>query len=189
MLENSEYRGEFIAESQEHLLQAEESLLHLAMDAGNQDAVQSCFCSLHTIKGGARFLGLERIQALAHAAEQLLDNIRTGSVVCGPQPADALLQALTRLDQLITGLASGANVDGDEQAWIESLQKPAPVLVGETNDYPLLSDAIDPRHPVPATSRRIKKSAGPISGELVLEAMFTRLIALERRDIPGLLWR
>ena len=190
MSDNSEFIGEFITESQEHLQQAEESLLHLAMDAGNQEAVQSCFRSLHTIKGGASFLGLERIQALAHAAEQSLDNIRTGSIVCGPEQADALLQALTRLGQLITGLAAEATIEGDEQAWIERLQKPAVGVVAEADDYVPVSETTDSRHPQQATSRRVPRTAGvatEVVSEVALEALFSRLLALERCDVPGLI--
>ncbi len=191
MSDNSEFIGEFITESQEHLQQAEESLLHLAMDAGNQEAVQSCFRSLHTIKGGASFLGLERIQALAHAAEQSLDNIRTGAVVCGPEQADALLQALTRLGQLIVGLVTGATVEGDEEIWIERLHRPAAGSMVEAEDYAPVSEAADTCHPVQATSRRVARTSRAVATEVVseavLEGLFSSLLALERSDIPGLI--
>jgi two-component system chemotaxis sensor kinase CheA len=103
MDDNADFIREFVVEASEHLDQAEACLLTLSTDHKNSEAVQACFRALHTIKGLAGFLQLERIQALAHAAEQLLDHIRTGKLVCGTTQADVLLSAISRLGELRGG--------------------------------------------------------------------------------------
>lgn len=101
-----EFLREFIAESREHLCQAEGNLLHLTTHPDDDAAIHSCFRSLHTIKGGAGFLGLTRIQNLAHSAEHLLDRMRTGGVKCCPEHVEILLQVLTRLEAILSALES-----------------------------------------------------------------------------------
>lgn len=96
-----EFLRDFIAESREHLSQAEGNLLHLNTHPEDEAAIHACFRSLHTIKGGAGFLGLIRIQNLAHAAEHLLDRMRTGGVTCGPEHVEVLLQVLSRLEAIL----------------------------------------------------------------------------------------
>jgi len=101
-MSDSDFLVEFVAEAREHLEQAENCLLRLARNANDQDAIQACFRALHTVKGNAGFLGQTRIQALAHAAEHLLDRIRNRRVACGADQVDALLQAVSRLGAILT---------------------------------------------------------------------------------------
>ncbi len=70
---------DFIIEAREHLGIVEESLLALEKDPGSPesaDRVNRCFRSIHSIKGDAGFLGLQRIHELAHAMETILGEIR-----------------------------------------------------------------------------------------------------------------
>ena len=105
---------EFLAESQEHLQRVEGLVLHLVgADAGQLDAV---FRSFHTIKGLSGFLGLRREQTLAHAAEDLLERLRTGKQEVNATVCDLLLAALDQMQALFTGLeacATGAPAMAD----------------------------------------------------------------------------
>jgi two-component system chemotaxis sensor kinase CheA len=65
----SEFLCEFVAEAADHLATAESHLMTLRRDPDATEALQACFRSLHTVKGGAAFLNQERIKDLAHAAE------------------------------------------------------------------------------------------------------------------------
>jgi two-component system chemotaxis sensor kinase CheA len=101
-----EFLRDFIAESREHLTQAESCLLHLNAHPEDEASIHACFRSLHTIKGGAGFLGLARIQNLAHAAEHLLDRMRTGGVQCSSEHVEVLLQVLSRLESILSAVES-----------------------------------------------------------------------------------
>lgn len=63
---------EFVVEAKEHLDNLEQILLELEKDPENSDLINSAFRSMHTIKGGAGFLGLSAIVETAHKAEDVL---------------------------------------------------------------------------------------------------------------------
>ncbi len=119
---NDDLLNEFIAEAREHIEAAESCLLALARDPRDLDAVQACFRALHTIKGTAGFFGQDRIQGLAHAAEQLLDEIRSGRLACGAEQSDALLQAVSRLAELLDAAEKNSPPPTDDAALIARLK-------------------------------------------------------------------
>lgn len=99
-----EFLRDFIAEAREHLGQAESCLLRLHDHPDDEASIHACFRSLHTIKGGAGFLGQGRIQALAHAAEHLLDRMRTGGIRCGTEHVDVMLNVVSRLEVILNAV-------------------------------------------------------------------------------------
>ena len=97
----------------------------LALEAGRapSDAVDALFRNAHTIKGGAGMLGLDDVHTLAHAVEDVLEDVRErGEFPIGL--ADTLLRAVDVLRRELTGDAEGA------PDLIEELARGRPV-VGE----------------------------------------------------------
>jgi two-component system, chemotaxis family, sensor kinase CheA len=107
-----EMMSEFIAEATDHLTRAEEILLTFSRQPEQNDAeaINACFRSIHTIKGCSGFLDLPRIQHLSHAAEQILDALRTNAINGTNTVFDALLFAVTRLQGLVE-ILSGQTPD------------------------------------------------------------------------------
>ncbi|HSQ41559.1 MAG TPA: Hpt domain-containing protein, partial [Fibrobacteraceae bacterium] len=62
---------EFLAESLDHLDGIEDSLLQIEADGANidEELVNKVFRAVHTIKGGAGFLNLQKISQVCHAQE------------------------------------------------------------------------------------------------------------------------
>lgn len=112
-----ELRGEFVVESLDHLLKAENSLLALELDPEDQEAINAVYRGFHTIKGTAGFLGLREIQQLAHQAENLLDRVRKHELrLCG-SVADLALDSADMLKQMVSDLQEtppGAPCPGPE---------------------------------------------------------------------------
>ncbi|MBA3936443.1 MAG: Hpt domain-containing protein, partial [Planctomycetes bacterium] len=119
---DSDFLNEFVVEAREHLENGEACLLRLIGDPTDHEAVQACFRTVHTLKGLAGFLSLERVQAVAHAAEQVLDRLRTEPTPCTPAQGDALLLTITRLRELVDGLESGAPPPEDDRELIALLE-------------------------------------------------------------------
>src|SRR4051812_3464281 len=63
---------EFLLETHENLAQLDLDLVTLEKEPAERETVASVFRTLHTVKGTAGFLGLPKLQAVAHAAENLL---------------------------------------------------------------------------------------------------------------------
>ena len=67
---------DFIVEAQEHLEELESNLLKLEISAHDPAIINDIFRSMHTIKGAAQFVGVERVAELSHKLENLLELCR-----------------------------------------------------------------------------------------------------------------
>ena len=95
---------DFVTEAKEHLETVEEAVLSLERQAGSAgfvEAVNQIFRVVHTIKGTAGFVGLTKLQAVAHAAETLLSMLRAGELTLKPGLVDALLAAIDSIRSMI----------------------------------------------------------------------------------------
>ena len=73
--------GEFLAETSESLDVIDVELVKFEADPTDRATLDNIFRLLHTIKGTCGFLGLERLEAIAHAGETLLGKFRDGDMV------------------------------------------------------------------------------------------------------------
>ena len=106
---------EFFTEAEESLDELEQDLIKLetVADSGENDPdlVDRLFRVLHTLKGGAGFLGFEKMAQLAHAGENLLDDVRAHKVVVTTDVMDALLATNDALKELLETEKSAGNVE------------------------------------------------------------------------------
>ncbi len=117
--------ADFIVEAREHLETIEPALLELEKSPGNSDLLNDIFRPMHSLKGASGFLGLNKINGLAHKAESILDELRNGKMVATPEIMDLILSATDALTNMINNLET-ANNEGDIEtggiiAHIESL--------------------------------------------------------------------
>ena len=105
--EDREILSDFVMESMESLETVEVSLMDLEQDPGDLDSINAIFRSFHTIKGVSAFLNLNRINVLAHSAENLLDKARSGEILIESTVIDIILESLDALKKLITGIQNG----------------------------------------------------------------------------------
>src|SRR6185436_17741599 len=82
---------EFLLETHENLAQLDLDLVTLEKDPTERETLARAFRTLHTIKGTAGFLGLNKLQALAHAGVSLLSRLRSGDLRFNAEIASALL--------------------------------------------------------------------------------------------------
>ena len=91
----SKYAELFLTESREHLGTCNQLLLEWERDpAGAAGHVAGLFRSIHTLKGMAGTMGYANLAALAHRAENLLDGLRAGKLVPGPDLLDLLFRTV-----------------------------------------------------------------------------------------------
>ncbi|MCE2884249.1 MAG: chemotaxis protein CheA [Planctomycetaceae bacterium] len=107
-LENvDENAADFALEAREHLANAETAVLTLESGATDPEQVNIVFRAFHTIKGVAGFLNLPRIVEVAHAAEFLLDKVRSNKIALSPNVLELVLASSDLLGQLIGMLGGG----------------------------------------------------------------------------------
>jgi chemosensory pili system protein ChpA (sensor histidine kinase/response regulator) len=107
----------FVPEAEEHLQVVTECLLALETSA-NPDEIHRLFRSIHTVKGSAAQVGLRRIAAVAHRAEDLLGRLRDGALQPSAEIVDLGLEAVDVLKKMLHRQWSGAD---EERAAINQL--------------------------------------------------------------------
>src|ERR1019366_3080978 len=81
---------------------------------------------VHTIKGTCGFLGLPRLEQVAHAGENVLGQLRDGKLSASPDIVSQILTALDRIKEILSGLSrSGAEPAGDDTILIAELNATA----------------------------------------------------------------
>ncbi|MFM7052032.1 MAG: Hpt domain-containing protein, partial [Planctomycetota bacterium] len=107
-LENAdENLGDFATEAREHLANAENAVLALEANPTDAEQVNVVFRAFHTIKGVAGFLNLPRVVEVAHAAEFLLDKVRSNKLPLSAHVLELVLASADLLGQLIGMLGGG----------------------------------------------------------------------------------
>ena len=93
--------SEFLTEANESISVLDVELVKLEQNPNDPELLGNIFRLVHTVKGTCGFLGLPRLQALAHSAETLMGRFRDGLAVT----AEAVTLVLATLDRIKAILA------------------------------------------------------------------------------------
>ncbi|MCJ2084827.1 hybrid sensor histidine kinase/response regulator [Methylobacterium sp. E-005] len=116
---------EFLTESGEHLDTVDAELVRFEQDPNNETILRNIFRLVHTIKGTCGFLGLPRLEALAHAAETLMGRFRDGLPATSAS-VTLILLTLDRLKEILADLeATGTEPSGSDDDLISALERMA----------------------------------------------------------------
>ncbi|MEE1612608.1 hybrid sensor histidine kinase/response regulator [Microvirga sp. CF3016] len=116
---------EFLTETNEHLETVDVEMVRFEQDPNNEAILSNIFRLVHTIKGTCGFLGLPRLEALAHAAETLMGKFRDGMPVTTPA-VSLILATLDRIKEILGELErQGSEPEGTDSDLIEMLDKMA----------------------------------------------------------------
>ncbi len=108
-------RATYFEESAELLESAYSHLAALAEGRADGDTVHALFRAIHSIKGGGGAFGFDRLVALAHVMETLLDLLRDGALAFDDGLIGLLLRGADMLADLLAAERSGeALADGIE---------------------------------------------------------------------------
>src|SRR3984893_15182318 len=112
---------EFLTETNESLDTVDNQLVRFEQEPNNSKILDNIFRLVHTIKGTCGFLGLPRLEALAHAAETLMGKFRDGMPVTG-QAVTLILTTIDRIKEILGQLeANEAEPEGTDQDLIDEL--------------------------------------------------------------------
>src|SRR5947209_15908717 len=112
---------EFLTETTESLDLVDAELVRFEQDPNNAKILDNIFRLVHTIKGTCGFLGLPRLEALAHAAETLMGKFRDGMPVTG-DAVSLILSSIDRIKEILLGLeTTHAEPEGTDTDLIDAL--------------------------------------------------------------------
>jgi len=113
---------EFLTETNESLDTVDAELVRFEQEPNNAAILANIFRLVHTIKGTCGFLGLPRLQKLAHAAETLMGKFREGMPVTGAA-VTLVLSAIDRIKLILTELdTAGREPAGGDDELIAELE-------------------------------------------------------------------
>src|ERR1700690_2149521 len=114
---------EFLTETGESLDTVDNQLVRFEQDPNNAKILDNIFRLVHTIKGTCGFLGLPRLEALAHAGETLMGKFRDGMPVTA-EAVTLILGSIDRIKEILGGLeATEAEPEGNDQDLIVQLHQ------------------------------------------------------------------
>ncbi len=114
--------GEFLTETNESLGALDLDMVRLEQNPNDKELISSIFRLMHTIKGTCGFLGLPRLETVAHRAENVMGRFRDGDLKVTPAYVTLIFESFDRIKTIVGGLeATGSEPQGDDSALIEKL--------------------------------------------------------------------
>jgi two-component system chemotaxis sensor kinase CheA len=115
---------EFLLETQENLAQLDLDLVTLEKEPSERNTIARVFRTLHTVKGTAGFLGLLKLQSVAHAAENLLSKLRAGEFLFQGEIPSTMLAVVDVIRRMLASIEASENEGtGDYSELIRTLER------------------------------------------------------------------
>lgn len=146
---------DFLTEASESLAVLDSELVKFEQDPNDTAILANIFRLMHTIKGTCGFLGLPRLESVAHAGEDVLGKFRDGELEVTPAAVTLILNAIDQIRALLEYLEQneGHEPEGDDAELISNLRAiieggpteappvaEAPAAAPATDNGPVLSD-------------------------------------------------
>lgn len=113
---------EFVAETREMLAALASEVVAWEADPDDRVRLDTIFRFVHTVKGNCGFFDFPRLEALSHAAEDALADVRAGRRTTDRALVNAVLAVLDRIGVMIGEIERGEpQSDGDDERLISAL--------------------------------------------------------------------
>ena len=118
--------SDFLTETNESLAELDVALVTLERTPDDAETLGFIFRLVHTIKGTCGFLGLPRLERVAHAGENILGKLRDHTLTVTPDIVTQVLAAIDQIKAIVTVLSeTGAEPPGDDKELIATLNATA----------------------------------------------------------------
>src|ERR1700756_359139 len=135
---------EFLTETSESLDTVDNQLVRFEQEPNNAKILDNIFRLVHTIKGTCGFLGLPRLEALAHAGETLMGKFRDGMPVRA-EAVTVILSSIDRIKEILAGLeATEAEPEGNDRDLIDQLEAMVGMAAMSASAPPIASRSASP---------------------------------------------
>ena len=124
--ETVELLNDFLQEALDSLREIPQQLEQFFAAPQDTEPIHAVFRSVHSIKGAAGFFGLLGIKNFSHRLENVLDQLRSGTLPPDPRLAELLIQGIDLLDDALQQAEGGElrqELSEAEQALLEELEK------------------------------------------------------------------
>lgn len=138
-----ELTSDFLVETKEGLEVLDNNLVELEKHPSDKEIISNLFRVMHTIKGTCGFLGLSRLEKVAHAGEDVMDKVRDGKIQITPEVISVILKAVDHIRFLVNYLEENEfEQQGDDSALIAEIKSYAAEGAPKSAPAPVIAPAI-----------------------------------------------
>jgi two-component system chemotaxis sensor kinase CheA len=131
--------ADFVAECREMLEALGGEIVAWEAQPDDRSRLDSIFRFVHTVKGNCGFFEFPRLEALSHAAEDALADVRAGRRHADAALVSAVLAIIDRIAEMIAAIEAGEDMPGGDDSTLiaalapgaENIAAPAAVAVAE----------------------------------------------------------
>lgn len=164
--------SEFLTETAESLDVVDVELVKFEQEPTNSGILDNIFRLVHTIKGTCGFLGLPRLEALAHSAETLMGKYRDGATPTS-EGVSLILETIDRLKEILEQLEEeGSEPDGADDDLIKQLDAMSAIAMNAIGGE--AAEAESASEPAPV-SQELERELKP--GEVSLDELEAAFLA------------
>lgn len=125
LIVDAELRDIYQTTSAERLQRLEASLLHLEKHPHDNTALSTLLRETHSLKGDARSAGVEPVETVAHAMEDVLSNIQLQTLALSTV-SDRLYEGLDAIGHFVQAAVTGSPADVDVERLLKALRDTLP---------------------------------------------------------------
>ncbi|WP_152041389.1 chemotaxis protein CheA [Salinigranum salinum] len=115
----------FITESEESITQLNNSLLTLESSPDDDEAIDDIFRRAHTLKGNFGAMGFDEAATVAHAIEDLLDEVRQGELEVTPERMDLVFEGVDLIVDILHDIEANGETTIDPESTVDRLRAAA----------------------------------------------------------------
>ncbi len=130
-LNNEELLKDFFSEADQQVENLESNILVIENDPTNHDAIDEIFRAAHTLKGGSATVEMNELSGFTHAVEDLLDELRSGTIPVTEPVVDALLSAIDIIKAMLEARQNGSVYENDVEPVKATLRAFIPAKEGK----------------------------------------------------------
>lgn len=123
--------ADFISEASESLLNLDNEIVELESNPENDELLGKIFRVMHTIKGTCGFLGLDKLASVAHAGENILDQMRSKKIPIRSENISIILESIDTIKEIVSYIQ--ANEKEPETDYSNLVNKINSSINGETS--------------------------------------------------------
>lgn len=145
-INNEELLKDFFSEAEQQVEILESNVLVIEQNPEDRNSIDEIFRAAHTLKGGSATVEMLELSKFTHAMEDLLDEIRSGSVKVTGETVDLLLKSIDIIKLMLDARASGSIYSDDVSGIVNQLRSFIPAKAEKKS-----SKASAPKVSIPAS--------------------------------------
>ena len=148
MIKNDESIKEFVSEAEEIVETLSQNLLEME-SVGDRNkippnVINAIFRSAHSLKGMSGMVGLDKLSAISHSLEDLLDKLRMGKIGFTDKVMTALLNSLEAVRKLVSQVNAGKGEKLETAPVLKELENAMVSAESEESGQGLEKMGVDP---------------------------------------------